>query len=66
MSLSVGSDAPVVQDVACDPAAEALFTNLAPRRRVSAYVTALSADGSDAFAGATCGAFTLPEASVDA
>jgi hypothetical protein len=66
VSLSAGTDAPVVQSVACDASAEALFTQLSPRQRVSAYVTALSADGSDAFAGATCDAFTLPEASVDA
>jgi hypothetical protein len=66
VSLSAGTDAPLVQSVACDASAEALFTELSPRQRVSAYVTALSADGSDAFAGATCDAFTLPEASVDA
>jgi|GEM_PF-1120751 len=66
VSLSTGGDAPVVQDIACDSSAQALFTELPPRQRVSAYVTALSADGSDAFAGATCDAFTLPEATVDA
>jgi hypothetical protein len=66
VSLSVGTAVPLVQTVACDASAEALFTELSPRQRVSAYVTALSADGSDAFAGATCDAFTLPEASVDA
>jgi hypothetical protein len=66
VSLSAGTDAPLVQTVTCDANAEALFTELSPRQRVSAYVTALSADGSDAFAGATCDAFTLPEAGVDA
>jgi hypothetical protein len=66
VSLSAGTGAPLVETVACDPSAEALFKELSPRQRVSAYVTALSADGSDAFAGATCDAFTLPEASVDA
>ena len=66
VSLSAGTGAPLVQTVACDASAEALFTDLSPRQRVSAYVTALSADGSDAFAGATCDAFTRPEASVDA
>jgi hypothetical protein len=66
VSLSAGTNAPLVQTVACDASAEALFTELSPRQRVSAYVTAVSADGSDAFAGATCDAFILPEASVDA
>jgi hypothetical protein len=66
VSLNAGTDAPLVQTVACTPNAEALFTELSPRQRVSAYVTALSAAGSDALAGATCDAFTLPEASVDA
>jgi hypothetical protein len=72
VSLSAGTNAPLVQTVACDPKAEALFTELSPRQRVSAYITALSADDTDAtadgnaFAGATCDAFTLPEASVDA
>jgi hypothetical protein len=72
VSLSTGTDAPLIQTVACAPNAEALFTELSPRQRVSAYVTALSADDSegtapsDALAGATCDAFTLPEASVDA
>ena len=66
VSLSTGTGAPLVQTVACDARAQALFTELSPRQRVSAYVTALGADGSDAFAGATCDAFTLPEASVDA
>lgn len=74
VSLSAGTDPPLVQTVGCDPNAEALFTGLSPRQRVSAYVTALSAASDDsagskpspALAGATCDAFTLPEASVDA
>lgn len=66
VSLSVGDAAPVAQDVACDATAEALFTELSPRQRASAYVAAVDADGGNAFAGATCNAFTLPEASVDA
>ena len=52
--------------VACTADAEAVFAALGPRSRVSASVSAFSADGTDAFAGATCNAFTLPAASVDA
>jgi hypothetical protein len=66
VTLSGGTDTPLVQSVACDASAEALFAKLSPRQRVSAYVTALSADGGEAFAGATCDAFTRPDASVDA
>ncbi len=53
-------------DIACAAAAEAVFSELAPRSRVSATISAFSADGTDAFAGTSCDAFTLPEARVDA
>lgn len=66
VSLTVGEDEPLVETFPCVPEAEAVFEGLAPRKQVSAYVTALSADGTDAFAGAICNAFTLPEGSVDA
>ncbi len=52
--------------VACAADAEAVFASLAPRSRVSASVSAFGADGTPAFAGATCDALTLPAASVDA
>jgi hypothetical protein len=66
VSLDVGEEQPRLQTIPCTADAEALFTELPPRARVSAYVTAFSAEGVDAFAGASCDAFSLPEASVDA
>src|SRR6185503_7296025 len=53
-------------NIACATNAEAVFPALAARTRVSATVSAFSADESDAFAGASCDAMTLPAASVDA
>ncbi len=53
-------------DIACAADAEAVFSSIAPRSRVSATVSAFSADGTEAFAGTTCDAVTLPDASVDA
>ena len=53
-------------DIACAADAEAVFSVIAPRSRVSATVSAFRADGTDAFAGTTCDAVTLPDASVDA
>lgn len=53
-------------DIACATDAEAVFPALAPRTRVSATVSAFGADGTDPLAGASCDAFTLPSASVDA
>jgi hypothetical protein len=66
VSLAVGDAAPQVETFPCTTDAEAIFEALAPRQQVSAYVTAFSAGMTDAFAGANCNAFTLPEASVDA
>jgi hypothetical protein len=67
VSLTVGTATPIVQAIPCDAKAEALFTGLPPRSRVSAYVTALSAVTlSDPFAGTTCDAITVAESSVDA
>jgi len=53
-------------NIACSADAEAVFSALAPRTRVSAIVSAFGADGTDAFAGASCDAFTLPAARIDA
>ncbi len=55
-----------LDNIACATDAEAVFSMLAPRSRVSAHVSAFSAEGIDAFAGTSCDAFTLPDASVDA
>lgn len=66
VSLTVGDAAPVIETFPCTPDAEAVFEGLAPRQQVSAYVTAFSAANTEAFAGASCNAFTLPEGSVDA
>lgn len=66
VSLDAGEAQPRQQSVACEAGAEAVFADLGPRQRVSAYVTAFSADSTDAFAGANCDAFTSPEASVAA
>jgi hypothetical protein len=66
VTLDAGDSQLRVQSVSCAADAAAIFLDLPPRLRVSAYVTAFSADGVDAFAGATCDAFTLPDSSVDA
>ena len=71
VSLTVGGGTPVVETFPCAPDAEAVFEGLAPRQQVSASVTAVSAVDPDSdepliVAGASCTAFTLPEASVDA
>jgi hypothetical protein len=67
VALSVpGEDEPRVQTVACMDDARAVFDELAPGQAVAAYVTAFSADGSSAFAGASCSARTQPAAVVDA
>jgi hypothetical protein len=66
VSLDVGDGQARVQSVSCTADAAAIFEDLPPRQRVAALVTAFSADSVDAFAGATCDAFALPESSVDA
>ena len=66
VSLSAGGAPALVQSMPCTADAAALFSGVAPQTRVSAYVSAFSADGTDAFAGATCGAFTRAEGSVNA
>jgi len=66
VTLDAGDGVPRMSSVPCAPDADVLYEGLAPRVRVSAYVTAFSVGNIDAFAGATCDAFTLPESSVDA
>lgn len=73
VTLDSGDGVMRVRSVPCAADAEVIYDDLAPRVRVSAYVRAFSLvsdDGDDdndgAFAGASCNAFTLPEASVDA
>lgn len=66
VQLDAGEDQPRIETFSCSPDAEAVFEGIAPRQRVTAYVTALGADSDVAFAGASCNAYTLPEASVDA
>lgn len=66
VSLDSGGDDVDVRSVPCGPDAEVVYEALAPRTRISGYVTALSAGTAEAFAGATCTAFTLPDASLDA
>ena len=66
VSLSAGGAQAQVQTIPCTGNAAALFSGVAPRSRVSAYVSAFSADASDAFAGASCDAFTPAEGSVEA
>jgi hypothetical protein len=66
VSLTSAKDSAEPQTVACDSAAEALFSGLTPQQQLSAYVAAFSADGTSVLAGATCEALTLPDASVDA
>jgi hypothetical protein len=61
--LSTGEE---LTTVACTADAEAVFTAEVARSRVSATVSAFSADEDEAFAGATCDAFTRPAASVNA
>jgi hypothetical protein len=60
--LDVGGTS-LVQTVGCDEG-DVIFDGLAPRIRASAYVTAFSAGSTDALAGSTCVAWTVPEASV--
>lgn len=66
VSLDVGSDQPLTRSVPCGEAADAVFEGIAPRTRTSAYVAAVSAQDTEAFAGATCNALTLPDAVVEA
>jgi hypothetical protein len=66
VTLDAGDGVMRVGSVPCAVDAEVVYDELAPRVRVSAYVTAFSVSSGEAFAGATCDAFTLPEASVDA
>lgn len=66
VTLDAGDGVSRVESVTCTPTAEVLFTDLPPRQRVTAYVAAYGADEVDAFAGASCDAFTLPESSVNA
>jgi hypothetical protein len=62
VNLDVGGD-PFVQTLGCDEG-DVLFEGLEPYQPVSAFVSAFSAGSIDPFAGASCAARTLPEASV--
>lgn len=66
ISLDSGDGVTLVRSVPCAADAEVIYDELTPRVRVSAYVTALSVGSGEALAGATCAAFTLPDASVEA
>jgi hypothetical protein len=66
VSVDAGDGQPREQTVACQADAEARFLDLPPRRRVSAYVLAFSAADTQAFAGTSCAAVTVPDASIDA
>jgi hypothetical protein len=66
VSLDAGDGQARLQSVSCAANAEAIFEDLPPRQRVAAFVAAYSADSVDAFAGAACDAFALPESNVDA
>jgi hypothetical protein len=66
VTLSSGDGVMHVRSVPCTADAELSYDELSPRDRVTAYVTAFSADSTDAFAGATCDALTSPAATVDA
>jgi hypothetical protein len=65
-TLDAGEPEPRVVEVACGEADELVFTGVPARRAVTAFVSAFEADGAEAFAGARCRAFTLPDASVEA
>ncbi len=65
ISLDVGEPQPRVLEQAC-AADDAVFANLKPRVRASAFVSAFSAGGTLPFAGATCTALTLAGARVTA
>jgi len=68
VNVDAGDGVPRVESVACTKTAEALFTGLPSRTRVSVDVTAQSASGDPSvpLAGTTCDAYILPDASVDA
>ena len=64
VSVSFPKEAARVLDVACGE--DAIFADVPARVRASAYVSAFGADSTQAFAGASCDALTLPSASVTA
>jgi hypothetical protein len=64
MSLDVGEDTPRLLEVECDPAAEAIFSDLPARKTVTAYVSAFSAGSTQPLAGAKCEALTVKSARV--
>jgi hypothetical protein len=52
--------------IACSADAAATYDGIPARQNVSVYVTAVSAEATTAFAGATCNVLTVPDATVDA
>lgn len=66
VSATIADGEPEIRTVPCTTDARTTFEELAPDVRLSAYVTAFSADGSSAFAGASCSARTAKAANVDA
>jgi len=66
VTLDAGDGAPRLESIPCASDAEAVFGDLPPRLRVTAYVAAYGAESVDAFAGASCDAFTRAESSVNA
>lgn len=66
VSLDAGDGVPRELELACDPTADAIFSELPPRKTVTAYVAAFSAGSTQPLAGAKCEALTVTSASVTA
>jgi hypothetical protein len=66
VTLTIGETEQALTGIPCGSDAEAIFADVTPRTLATAYVSAFAADGSDAFAGATCNAVAVVAAGVDA